>query len=248
MAPDRALLVSRWQIPATLTFAVGLAFASYSQRIELSRTLLIARGKNLLHERLRGGCQTEPQQYYYVSNHTTMGRDFNKLSRNKSVVVQENPVDQWHWSETDVTEWCEHTLKKRLTGLELIKTTGINISISRFRRMKGDATLLNRRGKRTAIWDLDVYLEWNGYVLGANGETVEGFGSYDIHLAHDDNGGEPQMKVSTLQETKEAQAMVKLLTMPQSPGTPVIYGVIECFLEELKEGSACFAALRNKTK
>eukprot|EP00469_Lotharella_globosa_P009677 CAMPEP_0167781710 /NCGR_PEP_ID=MMETSP0111_2-20121227/6087_1 /TAXON_ID=91324 /ORGANISM="Lotharella globosa, Strain CCCM811" /LENGTH=177 /DNA_ID=CAMNT_0007672409 /DNA_START=123 /DNA_END=656 /DNA_ORIENTATION=+ len=176
-----------------------------------------------------------------------MGRDFDKLSRNKSVVVQENPVDQWHWTETDVTEWCRLTLEKKLTGLELIRTTGINVSISRFRRMRGEATLLNRRGERIAIWDLDIYLEWSGVVRGVNGETIGGFGSYDIHLAHDDNDGEPQVKVSTLQETKEAKAMVKLLTMPQSPATPVMYRAVEQFLEELKDGSSCFARPQSET-
>ena len=72
-------------------------------------------------------------------------------------------VNDWHWSEKDVTNKAKHILKNWVTSSTILQEENITLRLLAIRgEIEGEAIALNRRGKRGVFFDFDMKIEWQG--------------------------------------------------------------------------------------
>eukprot|EP01060_Flectonema_neradi_P016663 TRINITY_DN2329_c1_g2_i1.p1 TRINITY_DN2329_c1_g2~~TRINITY_DN2329_c1_g2_i1.p1 ORF type:complete len:306 (+),score=58.77 TRINITY_DN2329_c1_g2_i1:30-947(+) len=72
-------------------------------------------------------------------------------------------VNDWHWSEKDITNRAKKVASDTLTCTTLVEDDTISLRLLALRgEIEGEAVALNRRGKRGVFFDFDIKLEWQG--------------------------------------------------------------------------------------
>lgn len=71
-------------------------------------------------------------------------------------------VNNWHWSEKDITPWARKRLKKMLLNVGAKSSAG-EVKVKSVTKMEGDATLYNRKGVLKSLFDFNVQGKWEGY-------------------------------------------------------------------------------------
>uniref|UniRef100_A0A7S0H3I0 Activator of Hsp90 ATPase AHSA1-like N-terminal domain-containing protein n=1 Tax=Amorphochlora amoebiformis TaxID=1561963 RepID=A0A7S0H3I0_9EUKA len=174
--------------------------------------------------------------------------DFASTSANKSVVLVESRkdahnVNQWHWTDRDCTAWCKSRLRQLLLDLVLYhdEKTGIRISIPRLRKFKGEAMVLNRRGRLGAIWEIEFTVEWEvKESLTDPNSTSNIAGLIRVKTAHDENNGDPTIKMTALASSGLAgEKIIEACAGPDGGGCGVerLRRELTGFLDELKAGA-----------
>lgn len=78
-------------------------------------------------------------------------------------IVEERPdarnVNNWHWTEKDVSEWSVNKLKSLLINLR-IDTDSIQCCITQVETHEGEAFIHNRKGKLIFFFDWRLVLNW----------------------------------------------------------------------------------------
>ena len=69
-------------------------------------------------------------------------------------------VNNWHWTERDVTEWSKGKLKKLFTGVKLGSPDETLVTITEFSKISGEASINNRKGKLLFFYDWTIKLEF----------------------------------------------------------------------------------------
>jgi len=79
-------------------------------------------------------------------------------------------VGGWHWEEKNVLAWSKQQLEELLTAIPAAAAGGPRISA--LKSCVGEASITTRKGgKRLAIWDLNVILEWVATAEGGDKEV-----------------------------------------------------------------------------
>ena len=69
-------------------------------------------------------------------------------------------VNNWHWTERDVTEWSKHKLKKLFSSLELGAPGDTLVSIKEVTSLTGEASINNRKGRLLFFYEWTIKLEY----------------------------------------------------------------------------------------
>jgi activator of HSP90 ATPase len=83
-------------------------------------------------------------------------------------------VNNWHWKESNATNWSKDKLNELLLMQELKSADGNLIAkIIEFEKLEGEATANNRKGKLIFFYEWNLVLVWEGKIL--NDELGEKF-------------------------------------------------------------------------
>ncbi|KAF0976057.1 hypothetical protein FDP41_004733 [Naegleria fowleri] len=83
-------------------------------------------------------------------------------------------VGRWHWTDEDVFPWCKNELKQRFKNVELLSKENMRITTTSSVTTKGEASIMNRKRKLIAIYELDVEIGWTGkLLLGDSSEMTD---------------------------------------------------------------------------
>lgn len=94
-------------------------------------------------------------------------------------------VGGWHWEEKNVFGWSKQQLEELMTGIPAAEVGGLRIS--KLKHCTGEAAITTRKGgKRLAIWDLNIALEWAATADGSGKEVKGTIDVKEISSAHDD--------------------------------------------------------------
>jgi activator of HSP90 ATPase len=85
-------------------------------------------------------------------------------------IVEERPdatnVNNWHWKESDATNWSKDKLNELLLHFELKSPCGnLQTKIIEFDKLEGEATANNRKGKLIFFYEWNLVLKWEGKIL-----------------------------------------------------------------------------------
>ena len=69
-------------------------------------------------------------------------------------------VNNWHWTERDVTDWSKETLKKLFTGVKLGSSEETLVTITEVSKLTGEASINNRKAKLLFFYDWTIKLEF----------------------------------------------------------------------------------------
>ncbi|XP_018583362.1 activator of 90 kDa heat shock protein ATPase homolog 1 [Scleropages formosus] len=70
-------------------------------------------------------------------------------------------VNNWHWTERDVTSWSSDKLKELLLGVYVENEEG-SCEITEVSKLEGEASINNRKGKLIFFYEWDVKATWKG--------------------------------------------------------------------------------------
>lgn len=185
-----------------------------------------------------GSYEAKPKPHLYVLEEHTRAPGFLEATKNMSVVVCENRTDahnvnQWHWEERDCTSWCKDRLRDLLLDLN-IGGENCSMRVSRLKRFTGDASILNRRGRAIAIYDITLLVEWSGSLPKHNQEVK---GSFSIRMAQDEEGGKPVCKMSSSANNQVSETLMDWYHSGKIPARRNLLDACNQFIDELKLGA-----------
>uniref|UniRef100_A0A3B3RS20 Activator of HSP90 ATPase activity 1 n=1 Tax=Paramormyrops kingsleyae TaxID=1676925 RepID=A0A3B3RS20_9TELE len=70
-------------------------------------------------------------------------------------------VNNWHWTERDVTNWSSDKLKELLSGVRVESEEG-SCGVTEVSKVEGEASINNRKGKLIFFYEWDVQATWKG--------------------------------------------------------------------------------------
>lgn len=83
-------------------------------------------------------------------------------------IVEERPdatnVNNWHWKESDSTNWSKDKLNELLLQYEMIEGN-LKSKIIEFEKLEGESTVNNRKGKLIYFYEWNLVLKWQGSIL-----------------------------------------------------------------------------------
>ncbi|KAG5682719.1 hypothetical protein PVAND_012053 [Polypedilum vanderplanki] len=80
-------------------------------------------------------------------------------------------VNNWHWKESNATNWSKDKLNELLLHFELKSPDeSLVTKIIEFDKLDGEATANNRKGKLIFFYEWDLLLKWEGKILTDEGE------------------------------------------------------------------------------
>lgn len=75
-------------------------------------------------------------------------------------------VNNWHWKESNATNWSKDKLNELLLMMEMKSQDGNMIAkIIEFDKIDGEATANNRKGKLIFFYEWNLVLKWEGRIL-----------------------------------------------------------------------------------
>ncbi|KAG2488227.1 hypothetical protein HYH03_013220 [Edaphochlamys debaryana] len=152
----------------------------------------------------------------------------------KDMGEQGRNVNNWHWSERDVTDWAKHRLGELLGGVTLTAAPAAAASTG-LESVGGEAFLNIRKGKMIASYDLEIRVGWKGELTDGEGRAL-GAATGKLHLPHvgDDNHDEdPEVRIVTDSNSPEAE---RLKAAIHANGKRPLLDAIHVFVKELRAG------------
>eukprot|EP00800_Vazella_pourtalesii_P010954 TRINITY_DN2657_c0_g1_i1.p1 TRINITY_DN2657_c0_g1~~TRINITY_DN2657_c0_g1_i1.p1 ORF type:complete len:338 (+),score=73.00 TRINITY_DN2657_c0_g1_i1:343-1356(+) len=70
-------------------------------------------------------------------------------------------VNNWHWTERDVTDWSRERIKKLFTGVKLGSPDDTLVTITEVSKVTGEASINNRKAKLLFFYDWTIKLEFS---------------------------------------------------------------------------------------
>ena len=129
-------------------------------------------------------------------------------------------VNNWHWTERDVTEWSKGKLKNLFSSLELGTPGDTVVSIKEVTSLTGEASINNRKGKLLFFYEWTIKLEYKvesgddeatGYVI--INRISEENSSDEIELEFEKKDGDSSQLIDTARDIflhKEKHRLVQL--------------------------------------
>ena len=79
-------------------------------------------------------------------------------------------VNNWHWSETNLTEWSKERLGELLVGVfALEESSGKGwCKTTKLEKCTGDVTVQSRKQKKFPLYELEIKLKWEGQLWDAD--------------------------------------------------------------------------------
>lgn len=145
-------------------------------------------------------------------------------------------VNNWHWTEKDVTEWSKERLGQLFTGLKLVDDKTTTVAISRVESVKGEAVLNIRKAKLIPSYELELRLIWEGELrddAGASVGTAKGKVDFP-YIADENHDEEPEMRV--LCDANDAtSSSLKAAILAAGPKKEMLDRITK-FVSELRAG------------
>ncbi|XP_048830730.1 activator of 90 kDa heat shock protein ATPase homolog 1a [Brienomyrus brachyistius] len=120
-------------------------------------------------------------------------------------------VNNWHWTERDVTNWSSDKLKELLSGVRVESEEG-SCGVTEVSKVEGEASINNRKGKLIFFYEWDVQATWKG--VSNTGTKYKG--SIEVPNLSDENNmedldiivtvtkGDPEAPLPVLMKTEGA--------------------------------------------
>jgi len=142
--------------------------------------------------------------------------------------------NNWHWVETNLTNWSEAKLKELLKGIVIREDAHGFVKIAELEKMTGDVTVQSRKQKRFPLYELELTLKWTAEIWGDDGKaTLEASGKVKIpDLSEETFDDDMEMTVTCEDETAVKRPLKETV---RTVGIPKIREVCQDFVKELKE-------------
>ncbi|XP_076730374.1 activator of 90 kDa heat shock protein ATPase homolog 1 isoform X2 [Maylandia zebra] len=91
-------------------------------------------------------------------------------------------VNNWHWTERDVSSWSSECLHQLLLGVQVEGPEGV-CHLTEVTKLEGEASINNRKGKLFYFYEWQLRLSW----LGMSCRGVKFRGTIDVSNLSDEN-------------------------------------------------------------
>ncbi|XP_068564428.1 activator of 90 kDa heat shock protein ATPase homolog 1-like isoform X2 [Cebidichthys violaceus] len=135
-------------------------------------------------------------------------------------------VNNWHWTERDVSSWSSVLLRDLLLGVSLKGPEGV-VELTEVDRLEGESSINNRRGKLFFFYEWRLRASW----LGTSSSGVKFRGTVDVSNLSDENDMDDlDISVSLCKD----QPDTPLLGLMKKTGVQEVRRVLGEFVRRLK--------------
>ncbi|KAK9532007.1 hypothetical protein VZT92_011390 [Zoarces viviparus] len=135
-------------------------------------------------------------------------------------------VNNWHWTERDVSSWSSVLLRDLLLGVSLKGPEGV-VELTEVDRLEGESSINNRRGKLFFFYEWRLRASW----LGTSSSGVKFRGTVDVSNLSDENDMDDlDISVSLCKD----QPGTPLLSLMKKTGVQEVRRVLGEFVHRLK--------------
>ncbi|XP_043930619.1 activator of 90 kDa heat shock protein ATPase homolog 1 isoform X1 [Protopterus annectens] len=135
-------------------------------------------------------------------------------------------VNNWHWTERDVSSWSTEKLKELLQAV-VVKNEDGSCEVSEVSSLDGEASINNRKGKLIFFYEWTIKLKWTG--TSQNGVKYKGF--VEVPNFSDENDiDEIEVKVNLSKDEPDT----KLLALMKTDGGKQIRKALDHYVQTLK--------------
>ncbi|XP_072218219.1 activator of 90 kDa heat shock protein ATPase homolog 1-like isoform X1 [Leuresthes tenuis] len=135
-------------------------------------------------------------------------------------------VNNWHWTERDVSAWSSERLRQLLLGVRVEGPEGV-CHLTDVSKLDGEASINNRKGKLFFFYEWQLRANW----LGTSSSGVKFRGTVDVTNLSDEND-EDDLDIS-LSLCKD-QPSTALLDLMKRTGVKEVRRVLGEYVHELK--------------
>ncbi|XP_043962980.1 activator of 90 kDa heat shock protein ATPase homolog 1-like isoform X2 [Gambusia affinis] len=135
-------------------------------------------------------------------------------------------VNNWHWTERDVTAWSSNRLRQLLLGVRVEGSEGV-CEVTEVSRLDGEASINNRKGKLFFFYEFQLRANW----LGTSCSGLKYRGTVDVPNLSDEND-EDDLDISV--SLCKDQPSTPLLDLMKSSGGTEVRRVLGQYVRDLK--------------
>ncbi|KAM4633210.1 activator of 90 kDa heat shock protein ATPase homolog 1-like [Polymixia lowei] len=135
-------------------------------------------------------------------------------------------VNNWHWTERDVTGWSSDKLKQLLLGVRL-EGEGGSCQLTEVTRLDGEASINNRKGKLIYFYEWVLKASW----MGTSNTGIKYKGTVDVANLSDENDMDDlDITVSLCKD----EPNTPLLTLMKNEGVQRVRRALGEYVDHLK--------------
>lgn len=123
-------------------------------------------------------------------------------------------VGNWHWTETDYTDWTKAAFEAGLKGLEILSDEHFEVKATTV-RTEGEVSVSTRKGKVITFYELSVVVDWVGSHTDSG---AEGEGSIKMpYISEENDYDDFEVQVTASKDTKDEKfrMAVRAAVIPQ---------------------------------
>lgn len=135
-------------------------------------------------------------------------------------------VNNWHWTERDVTTWSSEKLKSLLVGLSVENEEG-QCEVTEVSKCDGEASINNRKGKLIFFYEWNLKATWTGQ----SKTGIKFKGSVDVPNLSDENDMEDLDISVSLNKDEPDTPLLKLM---KTKGAEKVREALGSYVEYLK--------------
>ncbi|KAM9338915.1 activator of 90 kDa heat shock protein ATPase homolog 1-like isoform 2-T2 [Symphorus nematophorus] len=135
-------------------------------------------------------------------------------------------VNNWHWTERDVSSWSSERLRQLLLSVRVEGTAGV-CQLTDVSKVDGEASINNRKGKLIFFYEWQLRAGW----LGTSSSGLKYRGSVDVSNLSDEND-EDDLDISV--SLCKDQPSTPLLDLMRTRGVQEVRRVLGDYVHQLK--------------
>ncbi|KAM4713144.1 activator of 90 kDa heat shock protein ATPase homolog 1-like [Anableps anableps] len=135
-------------------------------------------------------------------------------------------VNNWHWTERDVTAWSSERLRRLLLGVRVEGPEGV-CEVTEVSKLDGEASINNRKGKLFFFYEFQLRASW----LGTSCSGLKYRGTIDVPNLSDEND-EDDLDISA--SLCKDQPSTPLLDLMKRSGVKEVRRVLGQYVHDLK--------------
>ncbi|KAM4528765.1 activator of 90 kDa heat shock protein ATPase homolog 1-like isoform 2-T2 [Fundulus diaphanus] len=135
-------------------------------------------------------------------------------------------VNNWHWTERDVTAWSSERLRQLLLGVRVEGPEGV-CEVTDVSKLDGEASINNRKGKLFYFYEFQLKANW----LGRSCSGLKYRGTIDVPNLSDEND-EDDLDISV--SLSKDQPSTPLLDLMKRSGIKEVRRVLGQYVRDLK--------------
>ncbi|XP_071323729.1 activator of 90 kDa heat shock protein ATPase homolog 1-like isoform X2 [Trachinotus anak] len=135
-------------------------------------------------------------------------------------------VNNWHWTERDVSGWSSQCLRQLLPGVRVEGPEGV-CQLTDINKLDGEASINNRKGKLIFFYEWQLQASW----LGTSSAGLKYRGTVDVSNLSDENDMDDlDISVSLAKD----QPNTPLLDLMRRTGVPEVRRILGLYIQQLK--------------
>ncbi|XP_070782377.1 activator of 90 kDa heat shock protein ATPase homolog 1-like [Enoplosus armatus] len=135
-------------------------------------------------------------------------------------------VNNWHWTERDVSGWSSERLRQLLLGVRVEGPEGV-CQLTDVSKLDGEASINNRKGKLIFFYEWQLRASW----LGTSSSGVKYRGTVEVfNLSDENNMDDLDISVSLCKD----QPNTMLLDLMKKSGVQEVRRVLADYVHQLK--------------